>query len=193
MRFTVDLGSVVLLIGGALWALYVYRTSRRSQVKVAIEADVRFQRDRSSGQKQLLVVHLRIVNTSDVLWRHEESVATLMDASERTEEGEVKLLPFSQADPFLPVYGAMSGDEETIARDLLFEYYPNQEISLEPGEFMETELAFPLAADQLGLMAVRVMVKGRQRKRSREPYLWGTFFYVDPLGTATLESSGGHQ
>lgn len=184
-QFTFDVASAVVLLIGGFWALYVYRTSRRGQVKVAIEPTVRLDR-RFSDTEALLLVRLRIANTSGVLWRHEESLATLIDASERTSDGELRLLPFGQADPFLPVYGAISGTESEIAAGDLFAYYEDQEISLEPGEFIDTELAFVLDSDTLGLMAMRVLVKGRQRSRSQSAYVWGSFFYIDPTPTDNL-------
>lgn len=180
-----DVASAVVLFIGGFWALYVYRTSRRGRVKVAIEPTVRLDRH-FSDTEALLLVRLRIANTSGVLWRHEESLATLIDASERTSDGELRLLPFGQADPFLPVYGAISGAESEIAAGGLFAYYEGQEISLEPGEFIDTELAFVLDSDTLGLMAMRVLVKGRQRSRSQPAYVWGSFFYIDPAPTDNL-------
>lgn len=184
-QFTFDVASAVVLLIGGLWALYVYRTSRRGEVKVAIEPTVRLDRH-FSDTEALLLVRLRIANTSGVLWRHEESLATLIDASERTSDGELRLLPFGQADPFLPVYGAISGAESEIAAGNLFAYYEDQEISLEPGEFIDTELAFVLDSNTLGLMAMRVLVKGRQRSRSEPAYVWGSFFYIDPSPTDNL-------
>ncbi|MDQ3962517.1 MAG: hypothetical protein M3277_01145, partial [Actinomycetota bacterium] len=98
VQFTVDLASALLLVVGGIWALYVYRTARRGQVKVAIEPTVRLDRAFTSTEA-LLLVRLRIANSSSVLWRHEESFATLMAASERTPGGQVRLLPFAQSDP----------------------------------------------------------------------------------------------
>lgn len=190
VQFTVDLASAVLLIVGGTWALYVYRTARRGQAKVAIEPVVRL--DRAFGENEaLLLVRLRIANTSSVLWRHEESFATLMDASERTTSGQVRLLPFAQSDPFLPVYGTLSDEEEDIAEGQLFAYSEEQEISLEPGEFVECELAFVLDAAQIGLMAMRVLVRGRQRRLARRPYVWSSFFFIDPNETDILVTSRG--
>ncbi len=173
VQFTVDLASALLLVVGGIWALYVYRTARRGQVKVAIEPTVRLDRAFTSTEA-LLLVRLRIANSSSVLWRHEESFATLMAASERTPGGQVRLLPFAQSDPFLPVYGAVSDEEEDIAEGQLFSYSEGQEISLEPGEFIECELAFVLDKAQIGLMAMRVLVRGRQRRLARRPYVWSS-------------------
>lgn len=190
MQFTIDLASALLLVVGGIWALYLYRTARRGQVKVAIEHSVRLDRD-FANDEYLMLVRLRIANTSAVLWRHEESVATLFDASEQAAEGELRLLPFAQADPFLPVYGAMSDDKEEIESGDLFAYYDDQEISLEPGEFTESELAFVLDPERLGLMAMRVLIRGRQRRFGRRPYVWSSFFFIDPNATDTISSSQG--
>lgn len=184
-QFTFDVAGAVVLVIGGFWALYVYKTARRGQVKVAIEPIVRLDRH-FTDTEALLLVRLRIANTSGVLWRHEESLATLIDASERTPDGGLRLLPFGQADPFLPVYGAVSAEESEIAKGNLFSYYEDQEISLEPGEFIDTELAFVLDSDTLGLMAMRVLIKGRQRRRSKPDYVWGSFFYIDPAPTDNL-------
>lgn len=190
VQFTVDLASAVLLIVGGIWALYVYRTARRGQAKVAIEPVVRL--DRASGENEaLLLVRLRIANTSSVLWRHEESLATLINASERTTDGEVRLVPFAQADPFLAVYGTLSDDEREIAEGRLFAYSEGQEISLEPGEFIDSDLAFVLDSGQVDLMAMRVLVRGRQRRFARRHYAWSSFFFIDPNETDNLVTSKG--
>lgn len=190
LQFTVDLASAFLLILGGIWALYVYRTARRGQVKVAIEPAVSLDR-RFSETESLLLIKLRIANTSSVLWRHEDSLATLIDASATTPAGELRLLPFAQADPFLPVYGALSDDEKEITEGQLFAYYEGQEISLEPGEFIDSELAFVLDSEELGLMAMRVLVRGRQRRLARRRYVWSSFFFIDPNETDILVPSKG--
>lgn len=190
VQFSIDLAGALLLVVAGTWSLYVYRTARRGQVKVAIEPTVRLDRGFSEAE-HLLLVRLRIANTSSVLWRHEESLATLIDASTRTADGELCLLPFAQSDPFLPVYGALSDDEEEIASGQLFAYYQGQEISLEPGEFIDSELAFVLDAEEIGLMAMRVLVRGRQRRLGRRRYVWSSFFFIDPNETDTLVSSKG--
>lgn len=130
--------------------------------------------------KALLIVNVRLTNSSDVLWRWDQSVVTLFDARRVSDSGHPRLVPFAQADPFLPVYGVTSEDAASIAAGNTFHYYAGQEIMLEPGEQVESEIALVLDADKLGLMALKIWFSGYQRKRSRKPYEWAIFGYVDP-------------
>jgi hypothetical protein len=99
-----NLLQLLALIAGGLWALYLYRTSRRGQVKVGIEYGWRLIDD-YHPDKSVLIVDLRLVNTSNVLWRHERAEATLFDARKLVDDRTVRLVPFGAADPLLPVYG----------------------------------------------------------------------------------------
>lgn len=182
--------TALLAVGGA-WALYIYKTSRRGQVQVGIEPQVRFHRD-VRPDESILYVRLRITNSSGVLFRYREAVATLLDASERTADGEVRLVPFAQADPFVPVYGRLSVDLTAILRGETFALGPNQKIMLEPGEHVDSELAFLLRTSEIGPMAMQVSIKGKQWWFWRA-YWWGSFFFIDPAiekgsTSATLES-----
>jgi hypothetical protein len=56
----------------------------------------------------------------------------------------LRIVPFAEADPFLPVYGLVSDDAEDLAAGRTFHYDEDQQISLEPGESVEAEVAFPL-------------------------------------------------
>lgn len=184
----VRLMELLAVLGAGTWALYVYRTARRGHAKVAITHSARIGRDFAAGTC-LLLVKLSLRNTSGVLWRNESSMVTLFDARKLASDGSVRLAPFGEADPFLPVYGTTSEDPEEIAAGAPFHYFEGQEISLEPGEQVESELAFPLDADKLGLMAMKVWLRGRQRHWSKEPYEWAAFFFIDPREPA-IEGPG---
>lgn len=174
--------SLILAVGG-VWALFVYRTARRGEVKVAIEHDVRLVREFSDG-RALLLIGIKLRNVSDVLWRWKDSSVTLFDARRVTGDGEIRLVPFSQADPFLPVYGLTADDPQDIEDGRPFSYFEDQEISVEPGEQVQTEVSFILDSSRLGLMAVKIWFSGLQRTRSRHPYEWASFFYVHPDETS---------
>ena len=174
-----DVVQLVLLAAGGGWALFLYRTSRRGEAKLGIEVRPRFLRDFGQG-KSILLAEIAISNASSVLWRNEETVATLFDAKKVSGTGSVRLVPFAQADPFLPVYGMEIEDPHEIAAGRTFAYGSDQQIMLEPGEQVLTELAFPLDTEKLGLMALKVRVSGRQRNRGNTPYEWSTFLYIDP-------------
>lgn len=107
-------------------------------------------------------------------------MATLLDASEKAAEGEIRLIPFAQADPFIAVYGALSLDSEAISRGQTFALGVDQEIMLEPGEHVDSELAFLLSTSKVGPMAMQVSVKGKQWWFWRD-YWWGSFFFIDPV------------
>lgn len=173
---------LVALVGGGVWALFIYRSSRRGEVKIAIEHTARLLRD-FLPDKSLLLVTVRLRNTSAVLWRLADAAVTLFDARKLSPNGHVRLVGFSEADPFLSVYGVTSENPIALSTGDTFRYFEGQEITLEPGEQVESELAFPLETSKLGLMAVKVWFSGRQRKRSNKPYEWATFFYVDPETT----------
>lgn len=153
---------------------------------LGIEASFRLLKEWNPG-KSLLLVGLRIANRSDVLYRHSEATATLMDARKETVDGRVRLVPFKSADPMPPVYGDISQEVEAISRGTLF-HLGKSKISLEPGEVVDSEIAFVLDSTKLGLMGLRVLIQGRQRKRFfKRPYWWGAFFFV-PTSHEGLES-----
>lgn len=172
---------LTVVVGGG-WALYVWQTTRKGQAQVGFQSSVRLQRN-SGPNESLLFLRLRIANTSSVLFRYTEGTATLMDASSRyaavNQPAKVRLLPVDQADPLLPVYGRMSKDPTAIAQGELFDL-ASDEISLEPGEHVDTEVVFVLRTDRLNLMAVRVLIQGKQGRWSKEDYWWGTFFFANP-------------
>jgi hypothetical protein len=166
------------VIGGGIWGFYLYRHGRRGQVRVGVRASARLHRDWSDTHSVLLV-RLRVANVSGVLYRHREATATLMDARKPAADGTVRLVPFSQADPILPVYADISDDGDEIAAGRTFLPLEEEEVELEPGENLESEVAFPVRNDKLGLMAVRLRIEGYQGRRGA-PFWWGTFLYVDP-------------
>jgi hypothetical protein len=177
-RLGADVAQTVAIVGGGIWALFLYLRYRRGQVRVGIEPSVRLIRGWNDG-RALLLVGLRIVNTSRVLYRHREATATVMDARRVAGEGVVRLVPFIQADPFLPVYGDLSDDPEALASGDTF-VLEDSDLTLEPGEYVDTEVSFVLDESKLGLMAIQVLIMGSQGKRGRRAHWWGTFFYVDP-------------
>lgn len=175
----IDVLQLAILATGGIWALFLYRTSRRGEAKLGIEVRPRLKRT-FLPDKSVLLADIIISNASNVLWRNEETVATLFDARKISQDGSVRLVPFARADPFLPVYGVETEDVFEIAAGRTFAYGEGQQIMLEPGEQVRTELAFPLDTEKLGLMALKVLVSGRQRNRANEPYEWSTFLIVDP-------------
>jgi hypothetical protein len=183
-----DILRLIALIGGGWWALFIYRKSRRGQVKLAIEHSARVIDGYAPG-KALLLVAVKLANTSSVLWRYRNAEITVFDARKLARDERVRLAPFGQADPFLPVYGVASQSTEEIAEGNTFFYFEGQEISLEPGEQVETEWAFPLEQGKLGLMAIKVWFSGLQGNYSDRQYEWATFFFVDPTEHATAGDS----
>ena len=173
------------LVAGGLWALFVYRSSRRAEAQVAIEHSARLVHE-FLPHKSLLLVTVRLRNTSAVLWRFADAAVTLFDARKLSTDGSVRLVGFSEADPFLPVYGVMPDDPRSLFGGEPFAYFDGQQITLEPGEQVESELAFPLDTGKLGLMGVRIWFSGKQRRFPRQPYEWATFFYIDPRETGSL-------
>jgi len=169
--------------------LFLYSTSRRGQAKLGIQVRPRLATAFVPG-KSVLLAELTISNTSNVLWRNEETVATLFDARKISSTGTVRLVPFSQADPFLSVYGVETEDPDEIESGRTFSYRDDQQIMLEPGEEVRTELAFPLDNQKLGLMALKVRMSGRQRNRANTPYEWSTLLFIDPAYIGQEVSSG---
>jgi hypothetical protein len=108
----------------------------------------------------------------------------LFDASGRTEDGGVLLLPFAEQDPFLPVYGAQVDDEERVLAGELFQM-EDETIVLEPGESVDTELAFPLERQPLALLAMRARIQGYERRDRKRPWVWSGFYYLDPSRLTT--------
>lgn len=181
-----DILQLGILAAGGAWALFLYRTSRSGEAKLGIEVRSRLIRD-FVPEKSLLLAELTISNASSVLWRNEETVATLFDARKIANSGSIQLVPFAQADPFLPVYGIETEDVREIENGRTFAYGDGQQIMLEPGEQVRTDLAFALDTNKIGLMAMKVWVSGLQRNRANEPFEWSTFLFVDPDSSASSE------
>lgn len=185
---TADLAETVLIAIGGVWALYVYLRTRRGQIQVGIEASWRIIPEWNPGQS-LLLVKIRLANTSNVIYHHQEAAGTLLDARRETASGrKVRLVPFGQADPLLAVYGDIDASKAAIQEGDVFRLDPRA-VSLEPGEHVESEMPFVLDSDRLGLMALRVLVRGRQRKSLfPRDYWWGSFFYISPGHEGEVES-----
>lgn len=92
------------------------------------------------------------------------------------------VIPFAVQDPLVPVYWEQTDDPQAIARGDLFSD-PPESIELEPGEAVETELAFPLDPARAPLLAVRVLIEGCQGRFRQRAWVWSAFWYID---TATL-------
>lgn len=175
----IDIIQTVGLLGGGMWVAYTYWRFRKGQVSVGIEPAVVLHRDPSTNEPVLLV-RLRILNSSNILFRYRRATATLLDASTRTPDGSLQLVPFAEEDPFIPLYADISKDPVRISKGEVFEIADRSGLSLEPGEYADTGLAFVLSQD-LGLMALHVMIEGRQGRLGRRSYWWASFFYVDPM------------
>jgi hypothetical protein len=193
----IDPIKIVLGLIAGLWALYLYWRTRQGQARVAVEPMTRFVGGESANAA--LLVALRITNSSKVAFFYDSAIARLMDASSRAPDGTVVLVPFSEQDPFVPVYGAETGDSEAISQGRLFAIDPKEEIMLEPGEAVDTEMAFPLTSPEIGLLAMQVRIQGYQRRvygwrwvaqflrwkwfsrmmRGRL-WVWASFFYIVP-------------
>jgi hypothetical protein len=126
----IDPIKIVLGLIAGLWALYLYWRTRQGQARVAVEPMTRFVGGESANAA--LLVALRITNSSKVAFFYDSAIARLMDASSRAPDGTVVLVPFSEQDPFVPVYGAETGDSEAISQGRLFAIDPKEEIMLEP-------------------------------------------------------------
>jgi hypothetical protein len=187
-----DILELAALVGGGFWALYLYRTARRGQVRIGIQAKAE-AREHPEMDQHVVRVSVLFTNSSGVLWRHASSIVRLFDARKVAEDGSLRLVPFAQEDPFLPVYGYETDDPEDMLAGETFGYSDDQEITLEPGEQISGEIGFPVDSDKLGLMGIKVTVLGRQRYRFSRPYEWATFFLVDPESSrsqGTFDSMG---
>lgn len=173
------------LLGGGLWVAYTYWRFRKGQVSVGIEPTVRLHRDPAT-REQVLLVRLRIRNSSNILFRYQTATATLLDASQRTGDGNLQLVPFAEEDPFIPLYADVSKSPEHIARGEIFDVSARSGLSLEPGEYADSELAFLLGDDDPRLMAMHVTIEGQRGRLGRRSYWWGTFFYVDPTSASDV-------
>lgn len=179
----IDVFQTAALIGGGFWVAYTYWRFRRGQVSVGIHPTVRIHRDPRT-EEPILLVRLRLRNSSRILFRYRKATATLLDASQRTDDGDLRLVPFAEDDPFIPLYSDISEDPSELSAGRTFVLGPG--LSLEPGEYADTELAFLLREDELALMAMQVMVEGKQGKLGWRSYWWATFFYIDPTQDSSL-------
>lgn len=170
--------TIGLLFGG-LWVAYTYWRFRKGQVSVGIEPAARLHRDPVTDE-QVLLVRLRLRNSSNILFRYQTAAATLLDASQRTAEGDLQLSPFAEEDPLIPLFAEVSKDPAHIERGEVFDITASSGIILEPGEYADSELAFLLKDKEPGLMAMHVTVEGKQGLLGRRSFWWGSFFYIDP-------------
>jgi hypothetical protein len=174
----------IAMAGG--WALFIYRRRRQGQVGLGLEISARMVHDWNPG-KSVLLVKLLIQNTSNVVYWHREATAILMDARKEAMDGGVRLVPFMRVDPMPPVYGDINADVLAAKRGELFHLGTSQ-ISLEPGESLQSEVPFVLDSGKLGLLGLRVLVQGQQRRRIRpKDYWWGAFVYL-PAGSEAVGS-----
>lgn len=178
MTSWLDFTQLALVAFGGVWALYLYRRSRAAQAKVGIETTVRLA-SAGSGEERLLILRVRFTNSSGVLLRCDEAGATVFDASDRAADGRIVLTPFAREDLLLPVYGAISDDPGGLAAGRTFEYEENEEVSLEPGEYVDSEVAFVLTGRRARLLALRVAIRGLQGRWGRRVWWWGSFEFVD--------------
>ncbi len=171
---------VIALVGGGIWAFYQFWIHRTAAVSVGIEPTTTLCRNWQPGHAVLLV-KLRFANSSRALYQHQESLATLLDARTPTPDGKrVRFLPRDQAKPLAPAYGRLSENIEEILNGGLFEE-DESGIQLEPGEQVDSAVAFIIREDELGLMGLRVRMQGQeQRFLRKKDYWWSAFFLIDP-------------
>lgn len=179
----IDLLQTVLIAISGFWALYTYRSSRKDQARLSIEHAERLHLDPYTSEPVLLL-RLTISNPSGTLVRYRNATVTLLDASERTASGDLRLVPFAEDDPFVSVNATISTDPDEIRDGRAFVLGNDFGVTLEPGEAVNSDLAFILNPDNLGLLAVQVMINGRQGRWRRGDIWWGCFFFVD---VASLE------
>lgn len=91
------------------------------------------------------------------------------------------LVPFARVNPWTNLYGEMSTSPEEILRGQLFSEPPAGEVTIEPGEYADSEFAFLLSTSRLNLMALRIAIRGFQGRWNKTEYWWGTFVFIDPL------------
>jgi hypothetical protein len=185
----IDVAELAILVVGGTWAFYNYLRFRSAQAKVGLETRVRF---RQEGAGTVLLLGIRVTNTSRVLFRYDEAAVTLIDASARTEDGRVLLVPFARDEFLVPVYGVMSEDPSEIQAGRLFSLAEEEPISLEPGEHVDSDAAFVLR-DEVALMAVRISVRGWQGRWGRRSYWWGSFQFIDPDEIQPSSVEGGRR
>lgn len=181
-----DLIQAVGLAGASLGAALVFWKSRKGQVSVGLEPRCRIHL--SKDGPAILLVSIRLRNTSNILFRYTSAAATLLDASQRADGGGIRLIPFAEEDPFLPLNSDISEDSVDLLSGRTFRSDVADTLSLEPGEYADGEVAFVLSDQPAALLAMRVMVEGRQGRWGRRPYWWATFFYIDP---SSLVRGGG--
>lgn len=183
MNLGIEIAQLTLIAVGGAWALYNYQRFRRAQARVGLEATARLHLGVLPGES-LLTIRLRVANASSVLVRVDEAEVVLIDVQGRTRDGGLQLVPFARADPLVAVYGNLSDAPGAIEDGRLFELSDADQLSLEPGENVDGEMAFLLTRTP-DLLAARVLIRGRQGRWGRRPYWWGTFFYIDPLFVET--------
>lgn len=156
-----DVYKTGLLAAGGVWALFIYRRTRKGKATVRISGSARLHRP--SRREYVLLIRLTMTNVSAVLCREVQATVTLFSASQRTPAGSVDLLAFAEQDPLVNLAEQGRIDPRGIV--------------LEPGESIDSEMAFVL--NRLELLAMRVLVSGKQSMMGGF-YDWNGFFYLDP-------------
>jgi hypothetical protein len=174
----VALLQVVILAAGGYWAFHLYTARREHRPIARVEAAVRLIRNEPQ-RSSLLLVRIHVINAAQRMLTDLQAVAWIMDASDSATDGSPILRPFRMDDPLRFVHGKMVDAGGYVN----FERIPKG--WLEPGECLDTELAFPLTTHSPGLLAMRIAFGGKNREpfarlRKRGMISWGTFFYIDP-------------
>jgi hypothetical protein len=192
---------LLTLVVAAVWALVLYHRRRQGQATIRIATSVRVAPD-DSGDR--LFVRSHIANESAVDLGAVQATITLIDVGRGRDANTLELRRVAAQDALLPVTGEMleRGGVLTLTQD--------KNVTLEPGECVESEVLFDLGQTS-SLLALRTEVEGEQRTflprwwrpyfsgtkasqpwgiRFREWYIWGSYALIEPR---TLPKNGDYR
>ena len=192
--------TALLAIGG-IWAFRLYRMHREGQPKVDLTPGWKLVRTGHpwAARRTILVLRVRMVNSSRVLIKGLMANATVTDYSHADAAGNPVPRPWRVVD-LMAFEDQVSVDEAgkvTFVRD-------TAQSLIEPGERVDSEVALTLKGRQ-GLLGVKVEARSERggwdiawthllhhrelgwNPRERLYWEWSSFFFIDP----SQRSGGG--
>jgi hypothetical protein len=187
---------LLALVVGGLWVFVLYHRRREGQATVRIAAAVRVA---PSGEAtgRTLFVRSHIANESAVVVRAVRSTVTLIDVQPATAANPVVMRRVAAQDILVLVNGELDVDKSGVLT-----FKPDKDPTLEPGECVESEVAFNTGVAPPGVVALRWEVEGEQGTflphwwglpsfsgpesgkpwgiRFCEDFVWASFVMVDP-------------
>ncbi len=163
---------LVALVVGGLWVFVLYHRRREGQATVRIAAAVRVTPS-GAAVGRTLFVRSHIANESAVVVKAVRSTVTLIDVQPATATNPAVMRRDAAQDILVLVNGELDVDNSGVLT-----FKPDKDPTLEPGECVESEVAFNTGVAPPGVVALRWEVEGEQG--TFLPHWWGLPSFSSP-------------